>query len=342
MKSSLLVLFIVMVISFFSFDWNREVVYSPIPETKVASLLVELGENKGSHFIDKVDPEKAKIGLELIQKGYSKKGFGRSKIISPYFVCTDCHSMGRESEDSKSNLPEDRLDFAIKKKKPFYPASTFWGIYNRTSWYNGDYTKKYGEIITKARESLKESIQVCAKYCSAGRFLEDWEAEAILHYFKSEELELKDIQLTQRATELLDSDYKTPALKSELLQELKKSFPQKEEATFLTPMEVEKRQFGKNGDAKKGKEIFNRSCMHCHFQGRVSHLKLDNDILTAKWFQKNLKEYTDESIYQIVRYGTYTRAGRNQYMPLYTKEKMSDQQIEDLVAYIQQLAKTNP
>jgi mono/diheme cytochrome c family protein len=43
-------------------------------------------------------------------------------------------------------------------------------------------------------------------------------------------------------------------------------------------------------------------------------------------------------LYQIVRYGTYAKTGRKQYMPLYTKEKMSDEQLNDLVAYIKKTA----
>jgi mono/diheme cytochrome c family protein len=56
-------------------------------------------------------------------------------------------------------------------------------------------------------------------------------------------------------------------------------------------------------------------------------------------FWRNIKKYSDKSLYQIVRHGTYSKTGRKQYMPLYTEEKMSDEQLNDLVAYIKQLAK---
>jgi mono/diheme cytochrome c family protein len=55
-------------------------------------------------------------------------------------------------------------------------------------------------------------------------------------------------------------------------------------------------------------------------------------------FWNNITNYTDKSLYQIVRYGTYAKTGRKQYMPLYTKEKMSDEQLNDLVAYIKKTA----
>jgi mono/diheme cytochrome c family protein len=101
---------------------------------------------------------------------------------------------------------------------------------------------------------------------------------------------------------------------------------------------VNLRKFGEGGNVENGKLIYNKSCLHCHANRRVTYLNLDNDRLSAKMFVKNLKNYKDKSLYQIIRYGTYAKAGRKQYMPLYTEEKMSDDQINDLVAYIKQLA----
>ena len=65
---------------------------------------------------------------------------------------------------------------------------------------------------------------------------------------------------------------------------------------------------------------------------------LDNSKLTGKFFLKYMKGYTDQSLYQIIRWGTYPKAGRKQYMPQYSKEKMSDDQIEDLIAYMKKLS----
>jgi mono/diheme cytochrome c family protein len=332
------IFFSLLVFIVFSFNTKPHVQVSLIQETPVEDVLTLLGEPISEHYLSTADPVKVKIGEDLIKKGFTKKGIFRSKRISTYFVCTDCHSLGRESEDSRKTSPEDRLNYAIKNDQPFYPGSTFWGIYNRIAWYNGDYDEKYGNIISEAKTSLSESIQVCAEYCSAGRTLEDWEVEAILHYYKANELKMKDIQLEDEVNKLVGSMKRSDKENVYLKEQIENSFKRKENATFLKTMPREERKYGENGNIKRGEEIFDRSCMHCHFQGRVSHLKLDKDILTARWFVKNLKEYKDETLYQIIRYGTYTRAGRNQYMPLYTEEKMSNSQIEDLVAYIKQLA----
>jgi mono/diheme cytochrome c family protein len=50
--------------------------------------------------------------------------------------------------------------------------------------------------------------------------------------------------------------------------------------------------------------------------------------------KKKLYNKNRFSIYEIVRKGTYSMPGAVPYVPDYPKEKLSDQQIEDLVNYI--------
>ena len=78
--------------------------------------------------------------------------------------------------------------------------------------------------------------------------------------------------------------------------------------------------------------------MFCHENSRVTYLNLDADVLSGQYLWKHREGYDDLSIYQVVRWGTYPITGRKQYMPLYTKEKMSDDQLEDLMAYIKKIA----
>ncbi len=305
----------------------------------VEEAIVALGGEKYRHSLKDADHSKALIGKELIEKGRVKKGIFKSKLISPYFVCTDCHNIGREFDKANEQSPDKRLAFAKKNDLPFLPGSTFWGIYNRTDFYNDDYIKKYGEIIQKAKRSLEASIQVCAKYCSAGRTMKDWEVEAIMHYFKENELKLKDVNLTENQKKnIFKAEQLTTEEKQELLKVLKSSHVQGYSAHFDVAMPRENRKYGESGNVENGKFIFENACLYCHRDGRVTFLKLDDDKLTAKMFVNHMKGYSDKSIYQITRFGTYTMAGRNQYMPRYTKDKMSDQQIEDLMAYIRQLA----
>ena len=48
--------------------------------------------------------------------------------------------------------------------------------------------------------------------------------------------------------------------------------------------------------------------------------------------------YDDLGLYHIVRKGTYADKGWRPYMPHFTEQKMSDQQVEDLRVYIEQMA----
>ena len=40
---------------------------------------------------------------------------------------------------------------------PFLQGTALYGAVNRTSFYNGDYEKKYGSLVSKARNDLREA-----------------------------------------------------------------------------------------------------------------------------------------------------------------------------------------
>lgn len=310
-----------------------------VTNVSLEDVLSELGASNYAHSMDGYDEEMAKMGKDLILSGRTIKDGKKSKRISSFFVCTDCHNLGKEFKDLGSEVASERLDFSNENGLPYLPGSTFYGIYNRTSFYNNDYVKKYGDLVTNARDTLENAVQLCAKYCSSGRYLKEWELDAIMHYYKKNELRIKDLDLGE---ETLNSIKDIPNLnasdKLAVMDVLMSSHRTSYSATFLSTMDVNLRKFGEGGDVEKGKLIYNKSCLHCHANKRVTYLNLDNDRLSGKMFVKNLKNYKDKSLYQIIRYGTYAKFGRKQYMPLYTKEKMSDEQINDLVAYIKQLA----
>lgn len=331
------------IVGLYSFQyWNNEKFKRDeiLPkDITVEQAFATLGNRSYNHKVDKLDQAKADIGRDLIFIGKTDKHSG-SSLISPYFVCTDCHNMGQEFSSPMISDPDDRLAFAKKNGLPFLPASTFWGIYDRNSFYNDDYVKKYGSLVDNARDSLGNAIQLCAKYCSAGRHLEEWEEEAILHYFKSKQLTLDDVVLTDNEKKnILKYQYLSDEEKKTLIQTLDHSFVRGYSATFKDPMPRDERKYGEGGNVENGKFIYEKSCMYCHYDNRVTYLNLDTDVLSGKMFWKNRKGYDNKTIYQIVRYGTYTMPGRKQYMPHFTNEKMSDQQIEDLMAFIKQLAK---
>ena len=65
---------------------------------------------------------------------------------------------------------------------------------------------------------------------------------------------------------------------------------------------------------------------------------LDDSKMTARKFTRNIARDKDWSLYEIVRHGTHGDLGHRQYMPLYTLDRMSHQQVEDLRSYLQQVA----
>ena len=310
-----------------------------IGEFPVETILIQLGDSSLNHSMSGFDSEKASLGEDLIRYGRTKKAGKYSKRISKYFVCTDCHNLKREFNSLSSESSSERLTYAKNNGIPFLPGSTLSGVYNRTKFYNDDYIKKYGPLVENSRDTLANAIQLCAKYCASGLYLEEWELEAFMHYFKKNELKIKDLDLSENNLKniqrysLLKEDEK-----SKLIELIKSSYRQSYAAHFLKPIDTGKRLYGEGGDVENGKLIYRKSCLHCHGGRRVTYLNLDESQLTARMFWNNITNYTDKSLYQIVRYGTYAKTGRKQYMPLYTKEKMSDEQLNDLVAYIKKTA----
>jgi cytochrome c len=310
-----------------------------IEEEPLENVLLRLGDEPSNHSIRAFDPDKAKRGEDLIRYGRTMKDGKRTKRISKHFVCTDCHNERREFADLTKEAPSERLQYAIDHGMSFLPASTFWGIYNRTTFYNQDWEKKYGELVVNSRDSLNNATQLCAKYCSSGRDLEPWELEAIMHYYKKNELRIGDLKLPNEIRAKIEVSHAlSTEEKKNLISDLKTYYRQSYSATFLPTMPRNERKYGEGGDAKRGEKIYEKSCLHCHANKRVTNLNLDKGKLSAGMFWRKRKGYSDKSLYQIIRYGTYSMPGRKQYMPNYTKEKMSDEQINDLMAYIKQLA----
>lgn len=328
----------------FRYVGNNEVKHEVIHKTDInkiclEEILLQLGSDRMIHSMDAFDSTKAAIGKDLITLGHAKVNGVWSDRISKYFVCTDCHNLEREFEDLASQSPEDRLKYAKEHDMPFLPGSTFYGIYNRTGFFNGDYLKKYGDMVKDVNDTLRNAIQLCSKYCSAGRHLENWELEALMHYFKSRELMLSDLSLTEKEQEMLLASKEMSKRESrQLRQVLQSRYVQKYDATFLPSMPKEYRKYGMGGDAENGKILFEHSCMHCHGNKRVAHPAMEHNKGTAMMFIKNLKKDNYMTLYWIIRNGTESSRRHPAYMPNFTREKMSDAQINDLIAYMKKLA----
>lgn len=299
----------------------------------VSQMLKDVGYKDPLHAIDKLDTSLARHGFEIVTKGQTLDPNGKmTSIQSKHFKCTHCHNIVPEDPDLRFSNPEARLDYVAKKDIGFLQGTTLYGIVNRTTWYNDDYEKKYGSLVISSRDTLENAIHLCATVCSQGRDFSDWEMDAVMHYLWSIELKAGDLDFSDEDLKKLDKSNVSNEDKISLIQS---KFFTASPATFLEERPQKDREYGKNGDPIKGEKIYEQGCMWCHSPyENVTNLKLDKTQLSFGMFERNLKGSNDLSIYHTIRKGTKPIAGYKPYMPHYTAERMSVQQLEDLVAYI--------
>ena len=130
--------------------------------------------------------------------------------------------------------PQHRLDYAAENDIPYLQGSTFYGIVNRTTFYNDDYQKKYASVpeIKASLHDLKNAIKFCAKECSQGREIEAWETESIFAYFWSLQLTLGDLELSEEEKKKIATAYNENISAQRAVHILEKKFPKKYAATF--------------------------------------------------------------------------------------------------------------
>lgn len=296
----------------------------------VEDVLIELDDDLPLHYLSEVDKDSARMGEEMVR-------FGRlldksNKRISKYFLCTDCHNQVLETDDPSNESPQRVLQFSRKNKIPFLPGSTFYGMYNKRHWYNGDYDKKYGELVEPTRDSLDNAIQLCATQCSQGREMDPWEIRCVIHYFKSLELKIADLKFESHELPAFQNAIETD--KEKAISMLKGKYNEINDAHFGTS-EIPKIE-GYNPSFENGHYIYEGGCLHCHAVGRnITNFDLGMDKLSFKFLTAKKEKYTSFSISHITRYGTHAISGRKQYMPQYSYENMSDEQMLDLIFFIE-------
>jgi mono/diheme cytochrome c family protein len=275
-------------------------------------------------------------GKDIVTKGMSHAGGKKSRRQSKYFTCISCHNIQREDPDLTHPTPEARLKYVSEHQMPFLQGSPLYGVVNRRSFYNGDYVKKYGDLVNPTRHNLREAIQLCATQCSQGRKLKGFELESILAYLWTIDLKLADLHLTEDEMSQLQHAFDTGDKRGEAIRILRAKYLDDSPATFVDPPADRKTGDGINkGDVSNGALIYKYSCQYCHYDNRFSFLLLDNTKMTFQHLLREAGTYMPHSIYQVIRYGTPPKGGKEAYMPQYTAEKMSDQQMADLRAFIE-------
>lgn len=311
-------------------------------EESVLDLLMDLGDSVALKYASvSTEPEIIRRGTEIIEEGRTIGPDGHlSDYVSKFYNCTSCHNPVQEDPDLRVSDPEARLAYAEEKGLPFLQATTFYGILNRESWYNEDYYKKYGEWVYPANGDVREAIQLCARECAQGRPVLDWELEAIMAYYRSRAFRVADLGFSAQEKEELAQARTEGGHFPGLVSMIKSKYLTYSPATFgEPPTDLKKGYEGLRGNAERGEKVFTLGCQSCHRPEGVSEVVLDKSRFTFQKLKKNLLTYTNYSIYQIARHGTHPEPGHRPYMPHYTLERMSHQQLEDLRAYIEREAR---
>lgn len=325
---------------FSSLQTNENSFFEIEKEDAVADVLKKLGDRPIQHRANLIKGASAQIGEDLALRGIAKKpSGGKTKIQSKHFVCTSCHNTVKDKPDLSVSDPQARLEYAKEKGIPFLQGTSLYGIVNRTSFYNGDYDKKYGDLVKPARNNIREAIQLCAVECAQGRKLKNWEVESVLSWLWTLELRMKDLNLSEGDYTTVNNAINGQGDKTAAISLIKSYYESGAPATFITPPSDRKQGYGLTGNPENGKLIYELSCQHCHKDKRYSYYNLDDSKLSFQHLNKHIGRYTRYSIYQVARYGTPPMNGKKAYMPQYTQEKMSDQMMEDLRAYIEVRAK---
>lgn len=321
-----------------SFDLERD--YEANGDIRLYKALASIGYRSVDHLPDlSVEGVSAAVGEDIIKYGVSKReGENKSKRQSKHFVCTSCHNVEREDPNLSISDPEKRLAYTLDKGIPLLPATTLYGAVNRTSFYNGDYEKKYGDLVKPARNDIREAIQLCAVECAQGRKLHDWEVESVLSYLWTIDLKLDDLMMTDAEKQTVSTALDGKGKEIDAIQILESKYLKHSPAHFIEPMARGENKFNIIGDAQNGRKVYENSCFHCHYRNKYSYFNLDNSKLTFSFLENKADKYSRYSIYEVIRHGTFSKRGKASYMPRFPKEKMSDQQIEDLRAYINLMA----
>lgn len=326
--------------------WIAVVAFRPTSglsaDESVLDLLMKLGDTVALKYEQvSTDPAIIERGRQIIEEGRTVGPNGsRSDFVSKYYNCTTCHNQVQEDPDLTKGDPDARLSFAIEKDIPFLQATTFYGILNRESWYNEDYYKKYGELVYPANHDVREAIHLCAQECAQGREVEEWEVDAIMAYYRDLAFKVGDLALSSAEEEQLAQGMENPEKHGELIELVKSKYLTYSPATFAeAPPNKQKGYAGLRGSAERGEAIYRLGCQNCHKPGGASDVVLDNSKFTLRKFERNLAKTNYFSIYQIIRYGTHPEPGHRPYMPHYTLERMSHQQVEDLRAFIEKGAR---
>lgn len=314
--------------------------------TPLVNTLEYLGEPLPNHYIEGITLEQIERGEELVKIGLTtnppKNEFSR-KVGS--YNCNSCHNQVQEFEELFDHDSQVRLEYAEENELPFLPGSSFFGMVNKESWYNGGYQERYKNVAPKANTDLREAIQLCAIEGAEGRSLMKWETEAILAYLWTLQYNLSHLCLSEDFYEKLEKGELTEEEKKEAIEYLKSKYQQESTATFVDVSTNRENNYELIGNSENGARLYKQSCQSCHNPNQKDMQTVDLMDDSKETFKRMANSIEDSSsIYELVRGNNAKNAkktnnGHRLDMLHYSIERMSEQQVEDLKVYIEEQAK---
>lgn len=350
-------------------------------------LPMNQGEAFSAYLVRYAD--EAEVGRRIVELGELPRTSGNT-TQSELFKCINCHNPNMEFDrynsiaaagtTGRGNLGEMRIQHASRTNGFFAQGAPLAGMINSDAFYTGDYQSYYNwkgtpqkpNPFSDAGTNLDSAIGLCSDVCSKGQRLNEREIRAVRAYLQSKQLKIGNV-LTENeicAANILFSSARSevPAaeinrLKNQIKTYVDTRYQRQRPATFAKEKEsyaaVNRIVSAGGGDANRGEEIFERTCMHCHseearrttgiFEGTATPiLVFSKNRRTGRYLKRSYEHVRDGSSKLIKalrsgveRFNSQTDPvawDKNPYMPLYTKEDLSDEQIADLMAYVNQLA----
>ncbi|MEM6916631.1 MAG: cytochrome c, partial [Verrucomicrobiota bacterium] len=254
------------------------------------------------------------------------------KKLSEYFFCADCHSSEREqSLLSDSPSAAELLHFAHEKELPLLPGPTFAGITNRDAFFESEMATSL-DSPSGVNSSLEKAVQFCSTTLAQGRQLNALEMQSVLAYLHSLEWRVGDLGFRGADLAELKRRSLNPREYRSIRDDLRKRFPTRAKSTQGELPADSGSGYASRAtrDPKRGDLVWSRACLHCHgAEGASPHFFGDRD---STW-EKLQRLFEDGTVYLHIREGSKRESGV--HMPPYPDEKLGEQEIEDLRAFIE-------
>lgn len=297
--------------------------------TPLSDFLSLLGAESKPRFPGTDDPGLVAAGREMIYKGRLPNSQGEK--LSEYFYCADCHSAEREQRLlSPHGDAQATVDFSIENDLPLLPASTFAGITDRVAYFESGTTDSL-EIEAKPKSDLESAVQFCSTALARGRELNPVEMQAVLAYLFSLEWRVGDLGF--RGADLAELKRRSLNRREHntIVEDLQKRYPLRA-LRIRGDLPTESKSgypSVKETNPERGHQIWSKACLHCHGAEGASQHFFGNRVST---WRKLLSLFEDGTAYRHIREGSGSENGV--YMPPYPVNKLGEQEIEDLRAYI--------